>query len=290
MFNFSDNKRGLRLNWLIMKPTVFIFLLILIVSGCNNIELPGSWASNPIKIDGNIQDWNDLPTSYFEEQDMMTAISNDSSFLYIHFRTRDFMTASLIRRTGLKIYIDKSGKNKKDFFVKLNEGPKKPIATQSMGDAGNSKKGAKFGREFPQNGRDSRPRLTCCIKDRIVEKIIPFDGSEGPSAAYDTSYGFYSYEIAVPLDWGSTMHFGLDVELGQKISIGAEWGDMGDMKNSMKSHGDSGMKGGGGRSGGGKGGRAGRSGGGRGTGGGPSRSDLPGKQEIWANVLLAEPQ
>lgn len=271
----------------IMKSTITVLILMLFVSGCKNIELPGTWTANPINIDGNIGDWNDKPTTYFEEQDMITSVCNNSSFLYIHLRTRDFMTASLIRRTGLKIYVDKNGKKERNFFVKINDGPNRPLGFDRDKPPGDNHEKPDFIRQFPQNGRDLQPRLTCYSKDRIVEKIVPFDGSEGPSAAYDTSYGFYSYEIAVPLGWGDVRYFGLDTGIGNKISIGAVWGDMGDMKNSMKSRGGSGMKRGGGRSGGGKGGRSG--GGGR-MGGGSKRDNLPEKQEIWANLLLAEPQ
>jgi len=286
MFNFEREKTGNSLSRRFLMPISILFLLILlIISSCKKAELPGTWTTNPILIDGNIDDWNDKPTSYFEDQNIIAAICNDSTFLYLHFRTRDFMTANLIRRTGLTIYIDKHGQSKKEFFVRLNDGPIKPISPQSMGFNGDDKERPDFERQFPQNSRDRQPRLTCFSKDRIVEKIIPFDGSQGPMAAYDTSFGFYSYEIAVPLDWGSVLYFGLDVDSGQKISIGAVWGDIGDMKKSMKPRGGSGMMGGGGRAGGGKGGRSGGKGGMR---GGPSRGNMPEKQEIWANVLLAE--
>jgi hypothetical protein len=288
MLNLGPEKIHYCHSWRFLKLS--LILLLLLISGCKKLKLPSTWTAVPIVIDGNIDDWNYRPTTYFEDQDMIAAICNDSTNLYLHFRTRNFMTASLIRKTGITIYIDKQGENKKDFFIRLNDGPDKPISPRSIGNIGDEKKRSKPGRQFPQNGRDIPPRLTCRIKDRIVEKIIPIDGSQGPTAAFDTSYGFYSYEIAVPLDFGSVLYFGLDTDLGQEISIGAEWGNLGDMKKSAKSGGRSGMKGGGGRSGGGKGGRGGRSGGGRGMGGGPSRDKMPEKQEIWANVLLAQPQ
>jgi len=269
---------------------MLFFLALLLISDCNKTQLTGKWTSTPISIDGNISDWNDKPTNYFEDQDMMIGVCNDSTNLYLHLRTRNFMTASLIKRTGISVYIDRQGKNQKDFFVKFNDGPTKPIAPPPM--IGNLEKGQRTeaGRQPQRRQKEIPARLTCRIKDRIVEKIIPFDGSQGPAAAYDTSFGFYSYEMAVPLDYGSVLYFGLDTEIGREISIGAEWGDMGDMKKSAKSGGRSGMKSGGGRSGGGKGGRGGRSGGGRGAGGAPNRDKMPEKQEIWANVLLAEPQ
>jgi uncharacterized membrane protein YgcG len=279
-----------RHNKLLRILVLLSFAAIMTISGCKKTQLPSTWTATPIVIDGNIDDWSDKPTTYFEGQDMMAAFCNDSTNLYLHFRSRNFMTASLIRKTGITIYIDKQGKNKKDFFVRLNDGPVKPISPRSVRNEDEEKKKPGFGRQFQSNSRDIPPRLTCKIKDRIVEKIIPFDGSQGPTAAYDTSFGFYSYEIAVPLDYGSVLYFGLDVDLGQEISIGAEWGDMGDMKKSARSGGRSGMKGGGGRAGGGKGGRGGRSGEGRGMEGGPSRNKMPEKQEIWANVILVEPQ
>ena len=38
--------------------------------------------------------------------------------------------------------------------------------------------------------------FTCFVEGRIIEMGIPVDGSMGPSAAYDTSMGFYTYEFA----------------------------------------------------------------------------------------------
>ena len=112
MFNFEREKTGNRRSRRFLKSvSISILLAILIISGCKKMELPSAWTTTPIVIDGNIDDWGDKPTTYFEGQDMMAAICNDSTNLYLHFRTRNFMTASLIRKTGITIYIDNQGKN-----------------------------------------------------------------------------------------------------------------------------------------------------------------------------------
>jgi len=256
--------------------------------GCKSSETPSTWVSVPPATNGEIGEWTDLPTTYYEEEEAVLGFANDSSFLYLHFRTRDPKWAETIRVAGLTVYLDPDGGKSKDFYVKFRGGP--PIGNpdemrQRLGEAGNDRNvPADQMNIMAARMADSAMHLTCFVKDVIVEKNIPKNGSEGPMVAFDTSMGFYCYEFRVPLTESLVRYYGLNARPGDRIGIGALWGDMEDFLKSTRD--DDGGRGGGmggGRGGGKGGGRGGGTGGGRG-----GRSDMPEKQEVWLTTRLAE--
>jgi hypothetical protein len=126
---------------------------------------------------------------------------------------------------------------------------------------------------------DNTQTLICSINDN-VNKVVPLDGAEGPAAAFDTSNGFFVYEFKIPLEQGRDRYYGIGIEPGHKIAIGAEWGDMGDFRR--RQPGEMGGSGGpmpGGGSGGGFDGHR-RMGGGQ-------RPKMPTKQEVWFKTKIA---
>ena len=270
-------------------------LLILIVSviitlvSCNGREIQSSWATEGVAVDGKVEDWNELPATYFEDENVVIGITNDDENLYLQFRTREKKYAQLMKRTGLTIYLDACGGKSKDFFVRLVGGPEIEISQEMRPRKGQWKKPGFDGAVSPP------PRFTCFIQDVIIEKEIPFTGEQGPAAASDTSLGFYCWEASVPLCPRAVRYYGLDMQPGQKLGLGLVWGEMDGMRqpermspNDMPNGGMGGRGGGmGGRGGGGKAGRDGGGMGGRGGGGG---RQLPEKQEIWLKTtLVTEP-
>ncbi len=239
-----------------------------------------------MQVDGNLNDWEGKATSYFEEQSAVIGLTNDSERLYIHFRTKDAKMAGLIRRAGLAIYVDNEGGQKKNFYVKLYDGP--DMGAMRPGRDGEPERSPEdippeMQDRFKMMGGDSRKRMVCFVKDRITEMPIAMDGSQGPSAAYDTCWGFYSYEISIPLQESIVRYYGMNSDAGQTISIGAVWGDI-DMSEMRKEMGDrpGGM-------GGSKPGGGGMPGGGMPGGGRPGGMEMPEKQEIWFKTTLATP-
>lgn len=270
------------------KTTVPVGLISMFVfsSGCKKSEIESTWTTTAISIDGKIDDWKGKPTMYFEDEKAVIGICNDAERLYVAFRTRDHKLARTISMSGLTIYFDVRGKESKDFALRFRPGPP-PRPPMNQQDDFNSDDARRQRDKFRQrNGDNLKPTFTCLIKNRISEKDIPFDGSEGPSAAFDTSFGFYSYEISVPLDKGAVRYFGLGVEPGQIVSIGAEYGGRPNMMSMPDRPG--GMRTGG--FGGGNGGRGGGGGGLGGGGGGRRKGDRPNmitRQEIWIKARLA---
>lgn len=114
--------------------------------------------------------------------------------------------------------------------------------------------------------------------------MMPTDGSKGPAVAYAVIDGFCVYELSIPMSTDMSEILGLNLEPGQKYSIGAEWGDMGDMMQKMQEGGGGAPMGGGGR-----GGDRGDRGGGRPGGMGGQRPSMPEKQEVWIKTDFAMP-
>ncbi|MEW6413154.1 MAG: hypothetical protein AB1483_11910 [Candidatus Zixiibacteriota bacterium] len=267
--------------------------IVALTLACKSQELRSVWVDKGITVDGKIDDWSGLPTTYFEDQSAVVGLCNGADNLYIQLRTRDPKYAGLIKRTGLTIYVDNEGSKNKDFYVKFYAGPK---MTDMRGPMGAPEE---------QNGDDQRPqmrerfggppdgeqpdRLLCYVKDRIAEMSISPLGDQGPKAVYDTSMGFYCYEFAIPLGESIVRHYGIDSQPGRTISIGAVWGEV-NFDDARKQIADrtEGMPGGGmppddGMPGGGfPGDRPGGMGGGP-----PGGRNMPQKQEIWFKTTLA---
>jgi len=267
-------------------PTLLVVVVFLATAACKTQDITSAWADTPIDVDGKIDDWIDVPGIFFADQNAAVVVCNDEKSLYVLFKTTDYRWVRTIKMTGLTLYLNSENKKKKDFFIRLKGGPTQD-QLNAMGDNRTSSSPSR--RSYPTRDFEAHaePSLTCYIKDRIVEKPIPLDGSEGPSAAFDTSQGFFAYEFSIPLTEGSVRYYGIGAAPDRQIAIGAEWGAM--AKGMRPSKGGMGRRGGGGKQPGG----AGRPGGMGGRGGmnSPSgaRPEMPQKQEVWLETGLAIP-
>jgi hypothetical protein len=274
--------------WMLLAYSILQFSPV----EAKSLEMKSTWGSTSIKVDGQATDWSNVPSEYLSEQNASIAMCNDAQFLYLMFRTNDTRWAGMIRRTGLTIYLDPTGGKKKDYFIKYKGGPSREELMAQMSKRGGGTTTPAMMEDALADDEDQTP-LTCFVKDRIVEKPIPPDGSEGPAAAYDTSKGFYLYEFRIPLVEDSVRYFGIGALPNKPVGVSLVWGDMGDQmkKGGMKMHDDmGGGPMGGGPGGGMGGGPGGGMGGGPGGGmGGPEgqRPNMPKKQEVMIKTTLA---
>ena len=246
-------------------------------------DIPVEWTANPITIDGQMGDWSDLSTRFLGEPKAAVGLACDSTHLYLILRFQDSRSAGIIKRTGLKFWIDPEGKKKEIFMLNYRGGPTPEQMQLLSGDTGGYRPdGGMFPGDRP--GGDKR-LFTCAIKDRVEPKSIPVSGTEGPQASFGMDQGFFVYEFAIPLDEGGVRYYGLGVLPGDEISIGVFWGDMNEMRQR-----DGGMP-----SGGRSGGMGGRMGGGRGDMGGKgggrggmdsNRPERPQPVEFWIKTEL----
>jgi len=262
---------------------------LVLLTGCKAKEITSEWAPAGLAVDGRTDDWEGFPTTYLEDQAAVVGLANNGERLHVLIRLRDPKYARLIRMTGLKIYFDREAKENKDFYIKFSGGPSAEEMAALMGQSDDG------GREaigmmdrMPRMETDSSLMFTCYIKDRLVEMPISMDGAQGPAAASGVEHGSFVYEFSVPLGETAVRYYGLGMQPGETISIGAVWGEMD--RDAMRQRADGGGHGGGGFPGGSgpPGGGGGRGGGRGGMMPGGSRPDMPEKQEIWAKTTLAQ--
>ena len=276
---------------------IFSIAILSVASDAKTHKVTTSWVDHEFSIDGNMKEWFEIESNYLSEQEASVSLCNDENFLYILFKTREAKWARAIKLTGLNLYINKDGKNKKDFFIRFKGGPNNAqlramaggMNERGSGESRMSRMPVDMKKKYDQAMNDNTQTLICSIND-YVNKVVPLDGSEGPAAAFDTSNGFFVYEFKIPLNIGNgkDRYYGIGIEAGHKIAIGAEWGDMGAFRPRQPGEiGGSGgpMPGGSGRRIGGGGG------GGFGDGhrrmGSGNRSKMPTKQEVWFKTKIA---
>ena len=81
-----------------------------------DLEWTSTWRGEPIRIDGNAEDWHGL-TLPVEKQRFSVGLQNDAEALYLCVTTRDRVLAAQIARQGLMVWLDPgSEKPKKHVF------------------------------------------------------------------------------------------------------------------------------------------------------------------------------
>lgn len=273
--------------------------LVAEISTAGSDKISSRFATHPITVDGRYGDWNDYPTTFLEEQKAVIAVANDDQNLYLMFRTNDPRWVRTIAMSGLTIYLDPKGGKKKDFFLKFVGGPSREqlraLRKQEVEERPDERRPNPEGMDDRMAERmrdDTIPHLTCYIRDQIEEKEIPLDGTEGPSAAFDTSHAFFVYEFAVPLKASEVRSYGFGAVNNKELSIGLVWGEMerprGDRQRADLGFGGPGGGPGGGMGGGIGGGMGGGMGRGGGMGGPPGDMQRPSKQEVWVKTTLSK--
>ncbi len=287
---------------IILKQRRFFILaaaiLLMIVARTGATDLASAWSQAPAKVDSISEDAFDRSITFLKDDSVSIGLVNDSARLYFLLRFRNPQYARVIRMTGLTLWLDAKGKKNKDFMIKFRGGPswnemrsmmgrerRRPLDSTRMDNP-------EMEQPPDSQGRSMEGEFTCFQKDRIVEKPIPEDGSEGPSARFASDNGSFVYILSVPLGESQVRNYGIGTEPGRKISVGMIWGEMpknmGDRGDRPEGGFEGGMPGGGGPGGfGGRGMHGGMGGGeGRREGGG-GQFHRPEKHEVWLNIDLA---
>ena len=105
--------------------TVFVVLLtgLSLLAGCKSQEVQTNWAAEPVKVDGEMAEWTGGSTVYFEDIGVQLGLQNDSQNLYLLFRFSNQAWAHAVRMGGVTLWLDNSGKKKKDFGIRYTGGP-----------------------------------------------------------------------------------------------------------------------------------------------------------------------
>ncbi len=260
------------------------------ICGCGGgaMEIETPWSSEPIKIDGESEDWSSTPVSYFEEKDVTLGLCNDNDNLYVLFNFRNESWARIIKRHGVTIWFDTAGGKRKDMGIRFIGGPAPAEMESDRG--GFLKQLTPEEREVIILGLEKMEDQLIIIEDE-QERVIPPDGSCGPAVSSANNQGVFTYEFSIPLQEGeeNSDYYYLNEEPEHTISIGLEWGLSEDEFRSTMER----MRPGEGPGEGFPGGMEGPPGGGPPRGG---QGRLPGvrggmleKQEVWIRTSLAYP-
>jgi hypothetical protein len=261
---------------------------ILLLS-CKKTEVQSQWSAEPVKVDGEMTEWPSGSTVYFEDSGVQLGLRNDSQNLYILFRFGNQTWARAIRRGGLTLWLDNSGKKKKDFGIRYAGGP----SPSEMQKGEMSNRGGFLDSLTPEQQQrlidmqtDAAHKVIVINKKSDQDITISADGSSGPAVSFGSPEDIYTYEFSLPLQKSDVSHYGIGAQPGQTICLGLEWGGISDSDRQRRMHEGGGM--GGGMPPSGEGGMppgGGPPGGGR---GGPGMQ-TPEKQEIWVKTQLASP-
>jgi hypothetical protein len=261
-----------------------LLLLILtgstLVAGCKTQEVQTHWSAEPVQVDGEMTGWDGMPTTYFEELGAQLGLCNDSEKLYVLFRFNNQAWARAIRMGGVTLWLDNSGKKKKDFGIRYTGGlPLSELQKMRPSDKGGFRETLtpEQQQRLAEMEEAVSDQITIIDKQSSQEKTMRADGSGGPAVCFASPQGTYTYEFSIPLKSGDVFDYGIGAEPGQVICLGLEWGGMG--KENRQRMMD--------RMGGGPPGGMGGRRGGRPPGGG--RMQPPEEQELWVKTQLASP-
>lgn len=260
------------------------FTIILILGGCHTQRAESLPLKNDIQIDGNIDDWKDMPIDSYNDNQVGMALCNDDQNLYILFRFQSHDWARLIRMSGLTLWIDQKGGKNKIFGIRYNGGPSREQIMENLPDEYKARMEnmTEEQKERMESRMQARPvRLE--VVDSKADQVWPLDSINryGLEVKYCFIDGFHTYEAKIPLKVISADFYGIKMNPGQEIGLGAEWGGFGSFREHMRER----PEGGGGFTGtppsGGRGGGMGR------PPGGGMRPNMPKKQEVWIKADLA---
>jgi hypothetical protein len=264
---------------------------LILLSGCKTQKLQTYWSAKPVKVDGEMTEWPSGSIAYFEDLGVQLGLRNDDQNLYVLFRFNNQAWARAIRMGGMTLWLDNSGKKKKDFGIRYRGGP----SFSDLKMPGTSDRGGFQQAMTPEQQKrlldmeqDTVGQITVIDKKGNQEMTIRPDGSGGPAVSFASPQGTYTYEFSIPLKRSDVFRYAIGAQPGQVICLGLEWGGINkEDRQEMRDRMGGGMGGPppGGMSGGPPGGMGGPPdgrGGGRGM-------QTPEEEELWVKTQLALP-
>ncbi|MES2275722.1 MAG: hypothetical protein V4592_06855 [Bacteroidota bacterium] len=304
-----------------MKKTSLLLILLFPVALqalAQDAKLPNVQAGTgvlapPIKVDGNLKEWNDSFQAYNKQTKLFYTISNDDQLLYLVVKSTDTQNNNKIAAGGISFILNTDGKKKDKDAFKFTY-PIVVRAARPDGDRGGDgpRGGGGFGGDGGRGGfggRNEAPdSATLAARHKqtidaakeikvlgfkdIADSLLSVYNEYGIKAAigYDAK-GNYTYELAIPLKLLS-LNPGDNKEIAYNLKVNGIT-----MPAFMQRNDGGGNAGGqGGFGGGGDGGGRGGQGGGNGPGGqggfggpgGPGGSDMFSPTDIWGKYILAK--
>ncbi len=210
----------------------FLFVAILLIGSFSTFskdkEIASQWISSPLKIDGSAVEWEEGPITSEKKYKVNCAFRNDSEFLYILFRFNDFKYLSSIQITGLTLWINTKGKNKKEYGINfgrrnLSANEYIDMLEKQHGPLSDSQK-----KELLSKSSFVIPEIKVINKKAKGSASAPI--IDGKSAHYMVlaQKNTLTFEMAVPLARPGKSAPGIGVNPGEHVKLGFNWGGVTD--------------------------------------------------------------
>ncbi len=262
-----------------------ILLWVLVMSSlvsCGE-TIKSTWKSNPLVVDGNGKDWEDLPLQYQEDMNLVYGIVNDDCSIDFMVRFNDQRLAQTFAIRGFTVWINAENEEDKTLGIHYKDENLKDLA---MSRRFNRRPDKNRRGNIPQHAPEPKGQFTLAKNDSLTGILIKDIEGFYTSAGYED--GLYCYEFSIPLTPTNGSLDYLKIFDEKEVMIGLEISGLSEEeKKELKEQMDEG-RGSGMRSGGkGRGGPGGGRRGGRMRSGNRSMPDMDG-DENWICVILAD--
>jgi hypothetical protein len=266
-----------------IKILASVFLSAIVFSSCATVELNSEWAEKNIIIDGLDNEWAGS-YKFLEDQKAVISARHDSTHLYLVFKTMDNQVMQKIISSGLTVWIDPSGDEKKSFGIHY------PIGMMDWNksrmydptDWGTPEEREK---KMQAKSRIMLGEMEIITSDGRSQHSVSIYNPYGIEIALNDTSGALIYEMKIPINSPESSLYSYSLTGGAKLSIGIETGEM-DKKDMMAQRSGGGMPEGG--MGGGKGGgKMGKSGG-KGRNNPDAMKNMLEPVKFWINLTFAK--
>jgi len=266
---------------LLVLAGLWCFGVLISPGSAEGASISSTFVEQPVSIDGDIAEWDNIPFIYLDKSVRILAVANDADALYVSWRFADERLARALCQRGLTVWLDEQGQRQKRFGIRY--ACSEEIARHL--DAKRERGGEPprhDERRGPGPGAEALPHGVMPGKVQLLDEdeVTTRDGeTSGQLAAASTiADEQFCYELRVSRSLIAG-RLAEDAPTGlQKLSLGLEIGGLttAERQEHRKHRGSSG--GGFGMSMGGGGMRLGMGGGGRGGMGGDDRGGMGGRE------------
>lgn len=206
--------------------TLFIILAVSFLGFSKKQTVESRWTALPLKIDGLQNDWSGNTFAFEKKVEVDYAFRNDADNFYVLFVFKDLKFLSSINFTGMTLWFNVEGKEKKnygikfiskriptDVFIALLEKQRGPIPEERK----KQMKARPFYFIYNYEVVGKKSKSPSQPKPGRTEQPV-FRAMKGKNASI--------YEFRVPLKKPDDQSPGIGIEPGKNVTVGFEWGGM----------------------------------------------------------------
>ncbi|HWY38756.1 MAG TPA: hypothetical protein VNY73_09370 [Bacteroidia bacterium] len=176
-----------------MQPRYPILLLLLVIFGCSPAVITRlNWQSAPVVADGRLTEWQAPLRFYDPDTKLNYVVSNDKENLYVCIRAADEQSQMKIIRGGMQVWIDTTGKKKKQVGISF------PLSAKMRTNDGEESPS-----EFKRSEKPNMERLHKKITDEANEMLLT--GFKQPLNGYTARQNTSGLKLSINWDTNNIM-------------------------------------------------------------------------------------